>query len=142
VIADITSVDEKKGRVLHRYYSEMTRTLREMLRVLKPGKAAIVVVGSSTMRGKDTRTHTCLADIGQAIGFDVPEIGVRCLDRDRRMMPAGSRVDSKSQIQQRMHEEHVIGFCKPKTGAQNIPAIRMVGGAVARCSRAWAIGLA
>jgi len=65
------------------------------------------------MRGKDTQTHTCLADIGRSIGFDVPRIGIRYLDRDRRMMPAGTRVDSESQIQQRMHEEYVIGFYKP-----------------------------
>jgi hypothetical protein len=56
-----------------------------------------------------------LADIGHAIGFNVPKIGVRYLDRDRRMMPAASKVDSKSQIQQRMHEEYVIGFYKPIT---------------------------
>jgi len=114
VVADLASIDEKKGRVLHRYYSEMTRTLREMLRVLKPGRAAIVVVGSSTMRGRDTKTHVCLADIGRAIGFQVPKIGIRHLDRNRRMMPAGFKIDSKSQIQQRMHEEYVIGFYKPK----------------------------
>ena len=113
VVADVASVDEKRGQVLHRYYSEMTRTLREMFRVLKSGKAAIVVVGNSTMRGKDTQTHACLADIGRSIGFDVPRIGIRHLDRDRRMMPAGARVDSESQIQQRMHEEYVIGFYKP-----------------------------
>jgi hypothetical protein len=29
------------------------------------------------------------------------------------MMPAGSNVDKTSQIQQRMHEEFVIGFYKP-----------------------------
>ncbi len=113
VVSDVASVDEKRGQVLHRYYSESTRILREMFRILKPGKAAIVVVGSSTMRGKDTKTHTCLADIGRAIGFDVPRIGIRHLDRDRRMMPAGAKVDAESQIQQRMHEEYVIGFYKP-----------------------------
>lgn len=112
VINGITSVDDKKGRILHRYYSEMTRTLRELYRVLKPGKAAIVVVGSSTMRGKDTRTATCLADIGQSIGFEVPEIGVRHLDRNRRMMPVGNKINSDSQIQQRMHKEYIIGFYK------------------------------
>jgi DNA modification methylase len=115
VVAEISRLDEKKGRVLHRYYSEMTRTLREMFRVLKPGKSAIVVVGSSIMRGRDTETQTCLADIGRSIGFEVPKIGVRNLDRDRRMMPAASKVDLNSQIQQRMHEEYVIGFYKPKT---------------------------
>jgi len=108
--------DEKKGRVLHRYYSEMTRALREMFRVLKPGRSAIVVVGSSMMRGRDTETHHCLADIGRSLGFDVPKIGVRNLDRDRRMLPAGSELNLSSQIQQRMHAEYVIGFYKPQVG--------------------------
>ncbi|MBN1975838.1 MAG: site-specific DNA-methyltransferase [Anaerolineae bacterium] len=114
VVIDVTKRDERKGNVLHRYYSEMTRSLREMFRVLKPGKAAIVVVGSSIMRERDTETHTCLADIGRSIGFEVPLIGVRKLDRNRRMMPAGSRLNLKSQIQQRMHEEYVIGFYRPE----------------------------
>ncbi len=113
VVAEIAALDEKKGKVLHRYYSEMTRTLTEMYRVLRPGKTAIVVVGSSTMRGRDTEVARCLADIGGSLGFKVPKIGVRNLDRNRRMMPAGAKIDRKSQIQQRMHEEYVIGLCKP-----------------------------
>jgi hypothetical protein len=103
LVAEIAGLDARKGRVLHRYYSEMTRCLREMHRVLRPGRAAIVVVGSSIMRGRDTETQNCLAGIG-----------ARQLDRDRRMMPAGSRLDLGSQIQQRMHEEYVIGYYKPK----------------------------
>ncbi len=47
------------------------------------------------------------------IGFQVLRIGVRNLDRDRRMMPASLEVDRTSQIQQRMHQEYVIGFYKP-----------------------------
>jgi DNA modification methylase len=112
-VQEIANLDPKKGRVLHRYYSEMTRTLREMYRVLRPGRTAAVVVGSSIMRGRDTRTDQCLADIGKVIGFEVPRIGVRNLDRNRRMMPAGMKLDLESQIQQRMHEEYVIGFYKP-----------------------------
>ena len=114
VVADITDRDGKKGRVLHRYYSEMARTLHEMFRVLRPGRAAIVVVGSSVMRGRDTETRTCLAEIGRKIGFQVPKIGVRSLDRIRRRMPTGSQLDLRSQIQQRMHKEYIIGFYKPK----------------------------
>lgn len=114
VVAGISDQDEKKSRVLRRYFSEMTRTLREMFRVLRSGKTAIVVVGSSVMRGRDTETHTCLAEIGRQIGFEIPRIGVRNLDRNRRMMPAGSELDLESQIQQRMHEEYVIGFYKPE----------------------------
>lgn len=114
VISEISDLDEKKGRVLQRYYSEMTRVLGELLRVLKPGRAAIMVVGTSTMRGIDTKTHTCLAEIGEALGFATPLIGVRNLDRDRRMMPASVRPDLDSQIQQRMHVEYVLGFYKPE----------------------------
>ena len=115
LVAEISNIDEKKGRILHRYYSEMTRTLREMFRVLKPGKVAIVIVGSSMMRGKDTKTQNFLVDIGQSIGFEVPKIGVRNLDRNRRMLPAGSKINLGSQIQQRMHKEYVIGFYKPES---------------------------
>ncbi len=113
VVARISKKDKKKGQVLHRYYSEMTQSLREMFRVLKKGKAAIVVIGNSTMRGIDTETQHCLMDIGREIGFEVPKVGIRHLDRNRRMMPASAKPDKDSQIQQRMHEEYVIGFYKP-----------------------------
>jgi len=114
VVSKVAARDAKKGRVLHRYYSEMTRSLRETFRVLKPGEAAIVVVGTSTMRGIDTRTQDCLASIGKAIGFDVVGITTRRLDRDRRMMPARRGRTPASQIEQRMHEEYVVGFYKPE----------------------------
>lgn len=113
VVHEVTALDKKKGTVLHRYYTEMTHALKEMYRVLKPGKAAVVVVGSSIMRNRDTETGTCLAEIGRAIGFDVPLVGVRNLDRDRRMLPVGMNLDLGSQIQQRMHQEYVIGLYKP-----------------------------
>lgn len=113
IVNTISTVDKRKAFVLHRYYSEMTRVIKSMYRVLKPGKAAIVVVGSSIIRGQDTQTQDCLAEIGTKIGFEVPAIGVRRLDRDRRMLPVGNLANKESQIQQRMHEEYIIGFYKP-----------------------------
>ena len=112
VIKDISSHDKRKGMVLHKYYSEMTRILKEMYRVLKPGKAAIIVVGNSILRNISTETHKCLAEIGQSLGFYVPEISVRNMDRNRRMMPAGKTKNLNSQIQKRMHEEYIIGLYK------------------------------
>jgi len=113
VVNTISTLDAKKGQVLQRYYSEMTRTLREMYRVLRPGRAAILVVASSTIRNRDTQTDACLVEIGEALGFEIPKVGIRRLDRNRRMMPAGHKIDHESQIQKRMHEEFVIGFYKP-----------------------------
>lgn len=116
IISELAELDRRKSIVLHRYYSEMTRVLREMLRVLRPGKAAIFVVGSSVMRGMDTQTQNCLGEIGKNLGFEVPPFGVRQLDRNRRMMPVSSKKDESSLIQQRMHQEFVIGFYKPTRG--------------------------
>jgi hypothetical protein len=114
IIAEVGGQDSKKALVLRRYYSEMTDTLAEMLRVLRPGKAAILVVGTSRMRGIDIRVDTCLAEIGTSVGFDLGGIAVRQLDRDRRMMPARWKSDVSSQIEQRMHEEFVIALLKPR----------------------------
>lgn len=113
LLGRLAQTDNKKSAVVRRYYSEMTRVFKEMHRVLKPGKAAIVVVGKSVIRGIDTETQVCLAEIGKTIGFEVPKIGVRNLDRNRRMLPAGLIIDTSSQIQQRMHQEYVIGYFKP-----------------------------
>lgn len=113
IIRRITQQHQKKGQVVHRYYSEMTRVLHEMYRVLKPGKAAIVVIGISIIQDIDIEPVTCLSEIGQAIGFEIPRIGKRRLDRNRRMLPASARRNRESQIQQRMHEEYVMGFYKP-----------------------------
>ena len=112
IVAKVSRVDKKKGATLHRYYSEITRMLSETRRVLKPGKAAIIVVGSSVMKGVDTQTQDCLGEIGQSIGLGLAGIAVRILDRDRRMMPARFGGQRSTQIEERMHEEYVIAFYK------------------------------
>ena len=114
VIAKVAKVDEKKALVLQRYYSEMQKVVSEAFRVLKSGKAAIFVVGSSTLRGVDSQTQTCLGEIGSMIGFDLVGIGTRKLDRDRRMMPARLNQQKYSQIEERMHEEYIVSLVKPK----------------------------
>ncbi len=113
IVGCLSAVDEKKGRVLHKYFSEMGAALAEMHRVLKPGGVAIVVAGTSTMRGIDVETPRCLAEIAQcAVGFELIDIAERALDRDRRMMPARANGRAPG-IEGRLHQEHVIGLYKP-----------------------------
>lgn len=113
LLSNLSTVDQKRSSVLRRYYSEMTRVLRDMKRVLKPGKPAILVVGSNLLRGYDTKVAECLIEIGGGMGFSSPGVGVRNIDRDRRMLPARSSNGRKSQIEQRMHQEFVISLVKP-----------------------------
>lgn len=125
IVSKLSQKDAKKGNVLRRYYSEMSLCLSEMFRVLRPGKAAIVVVGSSIMREIDTETAKCLSEIGKTTGFDLIDIAQRRLDRNRRMMPARNALQSEAggparennkagtKIEERMHKEYIVGFLKP-----------------------------
>ena len=108
----LARADQRKAAVLRRYFGEMAAVIREMRRVLRRGKAAIIVVGTSVLRGIDVETHKGLAAIGEDAGLRVVGIGVRRLDRDKRMMPARWGKKHQSQIEKRMHEEYVIGFIK------------------------------
>ena len=66
------------------------------------------------MRGLDIETQICLGEIGKEIGFDLVHIGIRRLDRNKRMMPARWHTNKESQIEARMHDEYIIGFQKPE----------------------------
>ena len=112
ILSRLARVDRRKAAVLRRYFGEMAGVLREMRRVLRSGRAMVMVVGTSMLRGIDVQTPRGLAAIGASVGFRVVGIGVRRLDRDKRMMPARWGGKRQSQIEQRMHEEQVIGLIK------------------------------
>ncbi len=111
-LAKLAEHDSRKAMVLRRYFGEMSAVLEEMRRVLRNGRAAVVVVGTSVLRSVDVETHKGIASIGKSVGFDLVGIGVRRLDRDRRMMPARWGRQNQSQIEKRMHQEYVIGMVK------------------------------
>ena len=90
----------------------MAAVIAEMQRVLKSNGAAVIVVGTSNLRGVDVETHRGLAAIGESVGFVLAGIGERRLDRDKRMMPARWGAQPRSQIEERMHGEYAIGLGK------------------------------
>ena len=115
MVDELGEKDAPKSRVLRRYFADMHAAIGEMTRVLRPGAAAVIVVGPSVMRGMLIPTHQCLADIATAVGLDVVAVAPRNLDRDRRMMPArrGSRAETASGIELRQYTEYVIGAVRP-----------------------------
>ncbi len=119
VVERVGEADATKSRVLRRYFADMSASISEMQRVLRPGSAAVIVVGPSTMRGILVPTHECLANLATQAGLDMVAVAPRNLDRDRRMMPArnavrtGSGNSDTTGIERRMHTEYVIGAVKP-----------------------------
>lgn len=120
VIQEVVNVvrkkDPRKAGILTNYFQSMEAALREMYRVLRLGKAAIVVVGPSTTRGITIPTQVGLAEIGESIGFKCVGIKEREIDRDRRMMP-WSQAKGEEGIEARIHEEYVIALMKPQMEA-------------------------
>jgi DNA modification methylase len=115
-IASLSETDRPKSRVLARYLREMRQAIGEMHRVIRPGRAAIIVIGPSTMRGQRIATQDYLAGIAKQAGFGVVGVPGRSLDRDRRMMPArwsNGRANGNGGIELRLHQEYVIGLVKP-----------------------------
>lgn len=111
ILSSIAEKDKKKAAILRKYHIEMRDAMSEMYRVLKPGHLAILVVGTSTMRGTDVKTPQCLGDIAEHdLGFELEAIHSRELDRDRRMMPFASK---NTLIEQRMATEEIIILRKP-----------------------------
>ncbi len=113
IVRELAERDSSKGAILRKYLVEMRSVLAEMYRVLRNNSAAVVVVGTSMIRSIDVQTHYCLADIAVGLGFDVVGVVQRILDRNKRMMPARFGRKTDSMIEQRMHEEYVIGLIKP-----------------------------
>ena len=111
-VETLEAIDPRKARILDKYFRDMSFAIQEMHRVIRPGRAVIIVVGPSTMRGLPIQTHDHLACIAAEIGFDVVEVVRRPIDRDRRMMPARHYNNGQSLIEQRIHEEFVIGLVK------------------------------
>jgi hypothetical protein len=48
-----TELDSTRARIMRRYFSERAQLISELSRVLRSGRAAVLVVGTSTMRGLD-----------------------------------------------------------------------------------------
>jgi len=57
------------GCILGQYFQDVAQALSEMQRVLKPGKAAVVVAGTLTIQGVILQTHEILSEIARAVGF-------------------------------------------------------------------------
>jgi hypothetical protein len=70
VTAALDELDEVRAGRTRRYFHDMRMALAEMLRVLKPDRQAILVVGDSNLRGLVVPTGACLIEIAESLNVD------------------------------------------------------------------------
>lgn len=111
ILREIKERDRPRAAIIAKYFRDMQVSIGEMYRVLKVGRAAVIVIGCSTVRGLTIPTPFVLAEIAERAGFKVVGIAERQIDRDKRLMPI-SIESSKFGIEARIHREHVIALVK------------------------------
>jgi len=67
----------KKQARIDIYNEDMRKCLKEMFRVLKPGRYAVIVIGNATYGGKEVKTVEFTVEYAEKIGFEL----VRNIDK-------------------------------------------------------------
>ncbi len=65
-----SQVDQNRSFIVASYFSDVELILRQMLRVLKPGARAVIVLGDNRIRGVSIDTHDLVRRLGIAVGFE------------------------------------------------------------------------
>ena len=103
-------VDDKKRRILRRYYRDLCDLTDEAHRVLKPRRTATYVIGNSRINGCEVRNSDLLISAAKRSGFDIIDRYERDIPENRRYMPF--KASTGSTLSKRMRSEHVLIFRK------------------------------
>lgn len=120
-ITALEYLSEKRAGQARRYFRDMQLVLAQILRVLKPDRPAVLIVGDSVIRGLAVPTHSCLAALAEATvagssHFVVTAEISRTIHRDHRQMPIkrgqsgdGMKTEYVLVLQRRSHHR-AFGF--------------------------------
>lgn len=110
VLHTLAQTSHRHANLTQRYFLDMRRVLREIGRVLKAGRHAILVVCPSHIRRINVPTHTMLAELGGAAGLRLKQEYHRTIDERKRVLPYMHALGP------RMSTEYVLIFQKVGDG--------------------------
>jgi DNA modification methylase len=99
-------VDERKRRMLRKYYRDLCELTNEAYRVLKPGRKATYVIGNSRINGHEVANSDLLIAAAKGSGFRVHQRYTREIPENKRYMPMTR--GTQSNLARRMRSEHVL----------------------------------
>jgi len=87
VIAQLNGIDNRKSRLVERYFHDMACVISEMNRVLKPNKYVVIVVCPSHIRKIEIPTHKVFTEIASSLGMKLVAQHLRTIDAGKRVLP-------------------------------------------------------
>lgn len=106
----IDQLENKKYRMLWRYFVDLTQQTKESARVLKPNASAMYVIGNSMLRGQHVQNSELLKEAAALAGLETVSETAREIPNNRRYLPV--TVKSSNPLASRMRTEHIIEFVK------------------------------
>jgi DNA modification methylase len=107
IIDKIEEIDRKKAKLIQRYYNDMYLTLKEIYRVLKPNRNAVIVICPSHIRKIEVPTHRVFTEICNKIGLRLTNEITRTINKKRRVLPYLQKA-----FGDRMNTEYVLIYQK------------------------------
>jgi hypothetical protein len=105
----IAGLPDVERRMVDRYVLDLHALVAELYRVLKPGGKAVLVVGSSCIRGVFVKNSDILIVLARHRGFTLGSQAERVLPPNKRYLPPPRELDS-SDLEKRMRSETVLEF--------------------------------
>ncbi len=87
IVKRLRKIDGRKSHLIERYFHDMTGAIKEINRVLKPGKTAIIVVCPSHIRKTEVPTHKVFTEIAASFGMKLVSEETRVIDSRKRVLP-------------------------------------------------------
>ena len=87
VLTDVGERSARQANLTQRYLLDMQKAIREMARVLRSGRHAVLVVCPSHFRSVDVPTHDLLVELAAHEGLMLKKRHIRTISAGRRVMP-------------------------------------------------------
>jgi DNA modification methylase len=87
IVNQLRKIDGRKSLLIERYFHDMTGAIKEINRVLKPEKTAIIVVCPSHIRKTEVPTHKVFTEIATSFGMKLVSEETRVIDSKKRVLP-------------------------------------------------------
>jgi hypothetical protein len=111
-LGSLTYLSPRNKQIVQRYISDMALTLSEIVRVLKMGALAILVVGDSHLNGISLRNARAIRKMGTSVGLTLIHTSRRQILRTRRYLPPPSSPRTPHGITNRIRFETILKFKK------------------------------